>query len=68
VTEAHATSTMPPRACQGRGSVKEGGEADRDGYGVGRRMERKAEVEAGAMVVAAVFNHRGVQARWSGSG
>jgi hypothetical protein len=58
--EARATSTTaPPRACRGRGSVNEGGEAAGDGYGVGRRMERNEEAEA--MVAAEVLSHRGVK-------
>jgi hypothetical protein len=64
--EARATSTPPPRACRGMGSVKDGAEAEGDGDGVGRRMERKAEAEA--MVAAVVLGRRSVQARWSGSG
>jgi hypothetical protein len=31
-------------------------------------MERKAEEEAKAMVLAVVLDYSGVQARWSGSG
>jgi hypothetical protein len=38
VAEARAISTAPPRACRGRSSMKEGGEAEGDGYWVGRRM------------------------------
>jgi hypothetical protein len=37
--KAHATSTMPPQACRGRGSIKERGEPKGDGYGVGAHVK-----------------------------
>jgi hypothetical protein len=47
--------------------MKEGGEVEGDGYGVGWFMERKAEAES-ELVAAVELGRRGVQAWWSGSG
>ena len=53
-----AEDAAPPRACRIRGSGRDGEEAAWAGDGVGRRSERKVDVEA----MAAAVPRRGVRA------
>jgi len=53
-----AEDAAPPRACRIRGSGRDGEEAAWAGDGVGRRSERKVDVEA----MAAAVLRRGVRA------